>query len=263
MPSRSVRLWAVAACVCALASSVTADPAGPSPSDDPRGWLDALDGAIKAKQTEISELYGLPAAKFMDLKWYDKDAKQAPLVSRLVRALALSGSFVIAVGGMSDVAGHGNLHSDAYELPLARAARPVNTVTFSSWSGHPLLYVTVAPHTFHRYPSVLRDALASVFETARVRFEVRNMAMGGVPSFPNSVCMEDNFGDDTDVVLWDFRMVGAARRRRRRRRARTDCSERRSKTTRSGGRADAIEPPDEARRRRPAPSEDRRDGSSC
>ena len=77
---------------------------------------------------------------------------------------------MIAVGGMSDVAGHGNYFEEAY-------------------------------------PNVCGDALRPVFEAAGVRFQVRNMAMGGVPSFPNSVCMADNFGGDADVVVWDFRMV--------------------------------------------------------
>ena len=92
------------------------------------------------------------------------------LVERFLRAFALGDSFVIAVGGMSDVAGHGNYFEEAY-------------------------------------PNVCGDALRPVFEAAGVRFQVRNMAMGGVPSFPNSVCMADNFGGDADVVVWDFRMV--------------------------------------------------------
>lgn len=33
------------------------------------------------------------------------------------------------------------------------------------------------------------------------------MAMGGVPSYPSSMCMADAFGHDADVVMWDFRMV--------------------------------------------------------
>ena len=38
--------------------------------------------------------------------------------------------------------------------------------------------------------------------------EVRNMAMGGVPSFPHSTCMTDTMGgDDVDIMAWDFRMV--------------------------------------------------------
>lgn len=58
-----------------------------------------------------------------------------------------------------------------------------------------------------RYPVVAGDALRDVFQAAGIRFQVRNMAMGGVPSFPNSVCMRDNFGGDADVIVWDFRMV--------------------------------------------------------
>ena len=154
-----------------LLASVACADLGPSPREDTSAWLSKLEKTIKEKQTEISKLYGAPESKFSDgVKFYDAKKKQAPLVQRLFRALVLSGSFVVAVGGMSDVAGHGNMHADAY-------------------------------------PQVMRDALKPVFDVARVDFDVRNMAMGGVPSFPNSVCMEDNFGSDLDVVMWDFRMV--------------------------------------------------------
>ena len=57
------------------------------------------------------------------------------------------GGGLSAVGGMSDVAGHGNMHEDAY-------------------------------------PRVMKDALEPVFEAAQVRFDVRNMAMGGTGQIP-------------------------------------------------------------------------------
>ena len=60
------------------------------------------------------------------------------LVERFLRAFALGDSFVIAVGGISDVAGHGNYFEEAY-------------------------------------PNVCGDALRPVFEAAGVRFQVRNM----------------------------------------------------------------------------------------
>ena len=88
----------------------------------------------------------------------------------MVRAMVQGDNFVFSVGGMSDTAGHGNRHSDSY-------------------------------------PIVMFSALAPVFKAANIKLEVRNLAMGGVPSFPNSVCMEDAFGADSDVIVWDFRMV--------------------------------------------------------
>lgn len=77
---------------------------------------------------------------------------------------------MVAVGGMSDTAGHGNRASDSY-------------------------------------PLVFLEALKPAMAAAGIELEVRNFAMGGVPSFPHSVCMLDFFGPDVDLVVWDFRMV--------------------------------------------------------
>jgi len=71
---------------------------------------------------------------------------------------------------MSDTAGHGNRASDSY-------------------------------------PLVFLEALKPAMAAAGIELEVRNFAMGGVPSFPHSVCMLDFFGPDVDLVVWDFRMV--------------------------------------------------------
>jgi len=133
--------------------------------------LTGVDAAIAAKEAEILAIYGAGTTRddFKSAEYFS-DKARGRLVERLVRAVVLSDSFVVAVGGMSDVAGHGNLFDESY-------------------------------------PLVLEDALRDVFRGAGVRFSARNMAMGGVPSFPNSVCMEDNFGADADVVVWDFRMV--------------------------------------------------------
>lgn len=125
--------------------------------------------AIEQKQQEILNLYQTDKASFEGAEFFSKTAR-GKLVDRMARAIALSDSFVVSVGGMSDVAGHGNLFEESY-------------------------------------PMVFGKAVKQVFALAGVKFEVRNMAMGGVPSFPNSMCMEDNFGADADVVVWDFRMV--------------------------------------------------------
>lgn len=57
------------------------------------------------------------------------------------------------------------------------------------------------------YPMVMKTALTPAFAAAGIELEVRNLAMGGVPSFPDSVCMRDNYGSDIDIIAWDFRMV--------------------------------------------------------
>ena len=128
---------------------------------------------IAATRSKLLAIYGegVEAALLRQgVEFLDDEHGRGKVVERLLRAFALGDSFVIAVGGMSDVAGHGNLFEESY-------------------------------------PNVCNDVLRDVFRTAGINFHVRNMAMGGVPSFPNSVCMEDNFGRDADVVVWDFRMV--------------------------------------------------------
>lgn len=128
---------------------------------------------VEVLKKEFESLYGGSTAKIastMGVKWYNGDAKDERIVDRLLRAMLLRRKFVVVVGGMSDTAGHGNLASEAYPMVMLRALRPV-------------------------------------FAAANIELEVRNFAMGGVPSFPSSVCMKEVFGDDVDLVVWDFRMV--------------------------------------------------------
>ena len=138
-----------------------------------------VEAKIAATRSSLLKIFGEgldPSHTFdaahmrVGVEFFDVGAGRSAVVERFVRAFALGDSFVIAVGGMSDVAGHGNLFDEAY-------------------------------------PNVCGDSLRPLMEEAGIRFQVRNMAMGGVPSFPNSVCMGDNFGHDADVIVWDFRMV--------------------------------------------------------
>lgn len=126
--------------------------------------------AIAEAEATILEVYGtrMSAVDFDSAEFLSEGGREL-LVARLAQALHERSSFVVTVGGMSDVAGHGNLFEESY-------------------------------------PVVLQNAVAPVLAVAGVRFEARNMAMGGVPSFPNSACMVDTFGK-SDVVVWDFRMV--------------------------------------------------------
>eukprot|EP00614_Pseudopedinella_elastica_P005585 CAMPEP_0172608358 /NCGR_PEP_ID=MMETSP1068-20121228/28443_1 /TAXON_ID=35684 /ORGANISM="Pseudopedinella elastica, Strain CCMP716" /LENGTH=502 /DNA_ID=CAMNT_0013411607 /DNA_START=92 /DNA_END=1600 /DNA_ORIENTATION=- len=128
------------------------------------------EAALESLTQTTTSLYGVSETVLtQDIKWYAKEG-DAKLVSQFLRAIVLEDKFVVSVGGMSDTAGHGNMASEAY-------------------------------------PMVLAEALKPVFARAGVRLVVRNMGMGGVPSFPNSVCLGDFLGDDTDLVVWDYRMV--------------------------------------------------------
>lgn len=135
--------------------------------------IDNVHLAAAELKKEFATLYGGSTSEIAPtsgVKWYNGDAKDERLVERLLRAMVLGRKFVVVVGGMSDTAGHGNLGSESY-------------------------------------PMVMLQALGPVFAAANIQLEVRNMAMGGVPSFPTSVCMKEAFGEDVDLVVWDFRMV--------------------------------------------------------
>jgi hypothetical protein len=104
--------------------------------------------------------------------WKDSTEKEAVLIEKFVRAIVAQRPFVVSMAGMSDVAGHGNFHEDAYT------------------------------HVFETY-------MAPAMEAVGIPFEVRNHAMGGTPSYPHSLCMDTVYGSDVDVLVWDFRMVEA------------------------------------------------------
>ena len=126
--------------------------------------------SIKSTQQGLIDAYQMPMEKISEVSFFDKEQGNDAIVKRLLRAMVLSDSFVYVVGGMSDTAGHGNMFADSY-------------------------------------PQVMADIMAPAMEKAKIKFEVRNLAMGGVPSYPGSMCMKDAFGPDADVVMWDFRMV--------------------------------------------------------
>jgi hypothetical protein len=80
-------------------------------------------------------------------------------------------TFVWATGGHSSSAGHGNLHNESYT-------------------------------------AVLERAVSGVFQSAGIRFEGRNRAMGGTNSYPEiALCGQEVFGLDIDVLSWDYAMV--------------------------------------------------------
>jgi len=99
------------------------------------------------------------------------DGEEIKLIEKLVRIILDAEPLTISFGGMSDVAGHGNFFEDSY-------------------------------------PIVFHEMMKPVFTAAGLEnFVVRNQAMGGIPSYPHSLCMGTMLGDDADIVVWDFRMV--------------------------------------------------------
>ena len=148
-------------------------PEPPSPgstSTDLLNWLSRVEAAITSKVRHFSEAYQTSESRLADVKFFDTSTKERDIVKRLLRAMVLGDNFVVVVGGMSDTAGHGNLFNDSY-------------------------------------PLVMRDTIQDVMALANIKFDVRNMAMGGVPSYPSCMCMKDVWGIDSDVIMWDFRMV--------------------------------------------------------
>ena len=121
-------------------------------------------------RSRVRDLFDLPEETFVqDLRWYGK-GNSRPIVQRFLRAMVHRGTFVVGVGGMSDTAGHGNLFNDSY-------------------------------------PIVFKQAFAPLCDAAGIELIVRNVALGGLPSFPNSLCMKDVFGADLDLIVWDYRIV--------------------------------------------------------
>lgn len=53
----------------------------------------------------------------------------------------------------------------------------------------------------------MQTKLEPLFNALKIELEVRNAAIGGVPSFPYGWCLENFWGLDADVVSWDYRYV--------------------------------------------------------
>lgn len=132
---------------------------------------------VERARADIRGLYELSDAELMSgLKFFSQDSVGA--IGHRVRQKMREGThgrksgYTIVFTGMSDVAGHGNLHSESY-------------------------------------PAVVEDCLRPVFAALEIPLTVRNMALGGgSTSYPSSICMGDVWGDDIDLLVWDFRMVG-------------------------------------------------------
>jgi hypothetical protein len=76
--------------------------------------------------------------------------------------------FVWATGGHSSTAGHGNLFDESYT-------------------------------------AVMEKTVKTVFSAVGIDFAARNYAAGGTSSAPEAAwCVEEIFGNDFDVLVWDF-----------------------------------------------------------
>lgn len=89
---------------------------------------------------------------------------------RILYAVAKKQPFILAFGGYSITVGRGNYFNQSYPLVLE---------------------------------SILKD---SVKLLNIEHFEIRNAAIGGIPSFPYGWCLKNFLGEDSDVVSWDFSM---------------------------------------------------------
>lgn len=56
------------------------------------------------------------------------------------------------------------------------------------------------------FPFVMERILKRPFQVLGIQLQVRNAAIGGIPSFPYGWCMKNFWGLDADVVSWDYSM---------------------------------------------------------
>lgn len=98
----------------------------------------------------------------------------------------------------------GNIDHTAQRLLAAsREGRPF-IMAFSGYS------ITVGRGNYFNqsFPFVVQDVLQdTVQHILGIPLEVRNGAIGGIPSFPYGFCMEHFLGhDNPDVISWDYSM---------------------------------------------------------
>ena len=56
------------------------------------------------------------------------------------------------------------------------------------------------------FPLVMERILQRPFQVLGIDLQVRNAAIGGIPSFPYGFCMHNFWGFNADVVSWDYSM---------------------------------------------------------
>jgi hypothetical protein len=93
-------------------------------------------------------------------------------------------------------------HTARRLLAASQQGRPFR-MAFSGYS------VTVGRGNFFNqsFPFVVQDVLGDAMQNIfHIPLEVRNAAIGGIPSFPYGFCLEHFLGTDADVISWDYSM---------------------------------------------------------
>ena len=90
----------------------------------------------------------------------------------------------------------------AYRILSARYQNRPFKIAFGGYS------VTVGRGNYFNqsYPFVLEKLLSKPMKLLGIELQVRNAAIGGVPSFPYGWCLDNFLGDDVDVISWDYSM---------------------------------------------------------
>ena len=115
---------------------------------------------------DFTEKYGSSA-----IDWYHKGVQPFGSLDKTAsRFLSAENKFVMAFAGYSVTVGRGNYFSQSFPFVLERLLKPL-----------------------------LKDTLS-------LDLEVRNAAIGGIPSFPYAFCMAHFLGEDADVISWDYSM---------------------------------------------------------
>jgi hypothetical protein len=97
----------------------------------------------------------------------------------------------------------GSIDATANRMLLATMEGRPFVMAFSGYS------VTVGRGNFFNqsFPFVVQRILQTpMLDILGTRLEVRNGAIGGIPSFPYGFCLEHFLGSDPDVISWDYSM---------------------------------------------------------
>ncbi|CAB9507013.1 expressed unknown protein [Seminavis robusta] len=95
-----------------------------------------------------------------------------------------------------------DLVSTACRIRRAKKEQRPFKFTFGGYS------VTVGRGNYfgQSFPFVMGKILKNPFQDLGVELSVMNAAIGGCPSFPYGFCKNEHWGEDSDVVSWDFSM---------------------------------------------------------
>jgi hypothetical protein len=97
----------------------------------------------------------------------------------------------------------GSIDHTAHRLLVASQERRPFVMAFSGYS------ITVGRGNFFNqsFPFVVQNVLQHAMQQVLdIPLEVRNGAIGGIPSFPYGFCFEHFLGRDADVISWDYSM---------------------------------------------------------